>query len=92
MLTCSNLLVCLQGPEELRKVPGIKQLVESILPYSERHYARLERLQKASYLLDYTLRAMKTATAGDAGLKSAVQMQVEDGGAAAGNLDIHASD
>ena len=48
-------------PDVLRTVPGVKQLVESILPYSERHFARLERLHKASFLLDYTLRAMKTA-------------------------------
>ena len=43
-------------PDGLRQVPGIKQLVESILPYSERHFARLERLHKASFLLDYTVR------------------------------------
>ena len=42
-------------PDTLRKVPAIKQLVESILPYSERHFARLERLHKASFLLDYTV-------------------------------------
>ena len=42
-------------PDVLRQVPGIKFLVESILPYSERHFARLERLHKASFLLDYTV-------------------------------------
>jgi len=59
-------------PDVLRQVPAVKQLVESILPYSERHFARLERLHKASFLLDYTLRAMKTAVPSDAGLQSSI--------------------
>ena len=63
------------GPDTLRQVDGIKHLVESILPYSERHFARLDRLHRASYLLDYTLHAMKTAVASDAGLPSAVSAE-----------------
>ena len=34
------------GPDTLRQVDGIKHLVESILPYSERHFARLDRLHR----------------------------------------------
>ena len=61
-------------PDVLRTVPGVKQLVESILPYSERHFARLDRLHKASFLLDYTLRAMKIAVPTDAGLETSVAL------------------
>ena len=40
------------------QVPGINHLIESILPYSERHYTRVEKLVKASYFVDYTLRSI----------------------------------
>ena len=40
------------------QVPGIRQAVEGLLPYTERHLARIQRLVRSTFLLDYTLAAM----------------------------------
>lgn len=40
---------------ELSEIPGMVQIVEAILPYSKRHYARVESLVENSYILDYAL-------------------------------------
>jgi hypothetical protein len=37
--------------------PGARELFDGLLAYSERHAARMDRLLRASYLLDYTLAA-----------------------------------
>ena len=34
---------------------AVKELVEGLIPYSERHLARLERLVQESYIVDYIL-------------------------------------
>lgn len=40
---------------ELSEIPGMVQIVDAILPYSRRHYARVENLVEQSYILDYAL-------------------------------------
>eukprot|EP00898_Chlorokybus_atmophyticus_P008112 jgi/Chlat1/8301/Chrsp78S07720 len=45
-------------PEILLQVPNIKELLEGVLPYTQRHYARIQRLVQSTFLLDYTLAAM----------------------------------
>lgn len=37
---------------------GIGELLEGLMPYSQRHYTRIDRLQRSTYLLDYTLNGM----------------------------------
>ncbi|KAJ7554558.1 hypothetical protein O6H91_06G145300 [Diphasiastrum complanatum] len=45
-------------PKEIVKVPGIRELLEGIIPYSHRHFTRIDRLARSTYLLDYTLACM----------------------------------
>jgi U3 small nucleolar RNA-associated protein 13 len=40
------------------KIPGITELIDGILPYSERHYNRIDDLLEESAILDYALREM----------------------------------
>ncbi|RKP08927.1 quinon protein alcohol dehydrogenase-like superfamily [Thamnocephalis sphaerospora] len=44
--------------EELQQLGNIKELADGLIPYTERHYARLDALLTSSYIVDYTLRAM----------------------------------
>lgn len=37
---------------------GVGELLEGLLPYSQRHYTRVDRLQRSTFLLDYTLTGM----------------------------------
>ncbi|KAL7423669.1 U3 small nucleolar RNA-associated protein 13 [Cryptotrichosporon argae] len=37
---------------------GIRELLEGLIPYSERHFGRIDRLVQESYLLDYTIGEM----------------------------------
>jgi len=46
------------SPEALAKVPGISELLEALIPYTRRHMNRLERFQRSSFLIDYTLSSM----------------------------------
>ena len=43
---------------QLAALPGAQALVEAILPYSERHYERVDRLVQSAYFVEFTLRAM----------------------------------
>lgn len=45
-------------PKELMEVSGLGELIEGILPYTERHFSRVDRLLRSSFLLDYTLSSM----------------------------------
>ena len=47
------------------QVPGIRQAVEGLLPYTERHLARIQRLVRSTFLLDYTLAAMVVLPPGE---------------------------
>ncbi|ODV58563.1 U3 snoRNA-associated protein UTP13 [Ascoidea rubescens DSM 1968] len=48
--------------DKLVEIPGLKNLLESILPYSERHYSRINDLIDQSYLLDYTIKQIDTVS------------------------------
>lgn len=39
----------------LSEIPGMVQIVDAILPYSQRHFTRVESLVEQSYILDYAL-------------------------------------
>ncbi|KAJ0989940.1 hypothetical protein J5N97_008296 [Dioscorea zingiberensis] len=45
-------------PEEILEIKGIGELIEGILPYSKRHFTRMDRLVRSTFLLDYTLSQM----------------------------------
>ena len=40
------------------QVAGLRELIEGILPYTERHFSRIDRLFRSTFLLDYTLSSM----------------------------------
>ncbi|XP_039142084.1 transducin beta-like protein 3 [Dioscorea cayenensis subsp. rotundata] len=46
-------------PEEILEIKGIGELIEGILPYSKRHFTRMDRHVRNTFLLDYTLTQMK---------------------------------
>lgn len=54
-----NILLKLKQPDELMKFANIKETVEALLPYSERHYERMKRLVQQSTFVDYTWQCMK---------------------------------
>lgn len=45
-------------PTEIIEIRGISELLEGLIPYSQRHFARIDRLERSTFLLDYTLTAM----------------------------------
>lgn len=44
--------------QALLAVPGIAELLDGLAAYTQNHFARLGRLQRSAYLLDYTLASM----------------------------------
>jgi U3 small nucleolar RNA-associated protein 13 len=46
---------------------GLHELVEGLIPYTERHLVRMERLVQESYVIDYVLREMDDGLADDDG-------------------------
>lgn len=40
------------------QMKGIRELVEALIPYTQRHYSRIDRLVRSTFLLDYTLTGM----------------------------------
>ncbi|KAG0460404.1 hypothetical protein HPP92_020300 [Vanilla planifolia] len=40
------------------EVKGIRELLEGLIPYSQRHFSRIDRLVRSSFLLDYILNGM----------------------------------
>jgi Utp13 specific WD40 associated domain len=46
--------------QALLAVPGIAELLDGLAVYTQNHFARLGRLQRSAYLLDYTLASMNT--------------------------------
>ncbi|KAL0028929.1 hypothetical protein WJX77_006509 [Trebouxia sp. C0004] len=45
-------------PQALLKIAGMQDLVEALASYTQRHFARMDRLVRSSFLLDYTLASM----------------------------------
>lgn len=40
---------------ELSEIPGMVQIIDAIVPYTQRHYTRVDDLVEQSYILDYAL-------------------------------------
>ncbi|KAJ1556792.1 U3 small nucleolar RNA-associated protein 13, partial [Cladochytrium tenue] len=53
-----NVVVRSYPPSELLALPGIKELIEGMMPYTERHYAHADELLKRSHILGFTLARM----------------------------------
>ena len=45
--------------ERLQILPKMKETLDAIIAYSERHFSRLDRLVQKSYLVDYTITSMQ---------------------------------
>ncbi|XVE62302.1 hypothetical protein DITRI_Ditri06bG0107400 [Diplodiscus trichospermus] len=45
-------------PTEITEIKGISELLEGLIPYSQRHFSRIDRLIRSTFLLDYTLIGM----------------------------------
>ncbi|KAL6073157.1 U3 small nucleolar RNA-associated protein 13 [Balamuthia mandrillaris] len=46
----------------LRDLPNMKELLEGLIPYTERHFQRYDKLLQKSFIVDYTLQAMTLLT------------------------------
>lgn len=46
------------SPTDIAEIRGIGELLEGLIPYSQRHFSRIDRLQRSTFLLDYTLTGM----------------------------------
>ncbi|GAB2295675.1 hypothetical protein Dimus_029829 [Dionaea muscipula] len=46
------------SPSEIVEVRGIGELLEGLIPYSQRHLTRVDRLERSTFLLDYALTGM----------------------------------
>lgn len=44
--------------DKLTEVSGLMKIMESIIPYNERHYNRIEEMVEQTYVLDYTVEQM----------------------------------
>lgn len=53
-----NVILHSFGIDKLIEIPGVMKIVESIIPYNERHYSRLDDLIEETYVLDYTVEQM----------------------------------
>ena len=54
-----NIIFCNIPHEKLKGIDGIRKHMESILPYSQRHLGRLDKLLQDVSILDYTSQLMK---------------------------------
>ncbi|GAN02172.1 conserved hypothetical protein [Mucor ambiguus] len=45
--------------EELVEIPTAKEIIDGLLPYTDRHYQRIDDLITQSFIIDYTLQAQK---------------------------------
>lgn len=46
------------SPKDILEIKGISEVLEGLIPYSQRHFSRIDRLIRSTLLLDYTLSAM----------------------------------
>ena len=49
----------------LSKVPKLDELLDALIPYTERHFERYDRLLQSASFLSYTLAAMRSVDASD---------------------------
>jgi U3 small nucleolar RNA-associated protein 13 len=49
---------------KLKKIPGLLDLLNGLIPYTERHFQRVDRLAQASFLIDYSCAVMSSIQQG----------------------------
>lgn len=59
------------------KEMGVRELLDGLIPYSERHFARMDRLVQESYMLDYLIGEMDGGVGGLFGGGGASMMEVD---------------
>lgn len=57
-------------PTEVIEIKGISELLEGLMPYAQRHFSRIDRLVRSSYLLDYILNEMSVIEPENGALQS----------------------
>ncbi|URD82085.1 Utp13 specific WD40 associated domain [Musa troglodytarum] len=45
-------------PTDIAEVKGVGELLEGLIPYSQRHFSRIDRFVRSTFLLDYVLTRM----------------------------------
>lgn len=70
--------MCLLVWQALLAVPGVGALLDALGAYSARHAARLDRLRRSTFLLDYTLAAMRVLAPGGEGLEEGSEFGLDD--------------
>ncbi|CAK9138413.1 unnamed protein product [Ilex paraguariensis] len=45
-------------PKKIIEIRGIGELLEGLIPYCQRHFSRIDGLERSTFLLDYTLTGM----------------------------------
>lgn len=48
-------VLCVHPPETISKLPGCNSLLDGISAYSQRHFDRVHRLVRSTYIIDYIL-------------------------------------
>ncbi|KAG4932676.1 hypothetical protein JHK87_046678 [Glycine soja] len=49
---------CIFPPTDIVQIKGIGEYLEGLIPYSQRHFGRIDRLVRSTFLLDYILSGM----------------------------------
>ncbi|CAF0814946.1 unnamed protein product [Adineta ricciae] len=57
--TIVKMLLSILTPDQIMKLPNGQKCVESLLPYTERHMSRIERLSQQVLFLDFSWHSMK---------------------------------
>ena len=52
-------MLCAVSPDQLLQLPNIQTHVEQLLPYTEKHYNRLQSLNTKTKFIPYLLHSMK---------------------------------
>ncbi|KAG1526209.1 hypothetical protein G6F46_005425 [Rhizopus delemar] len=55
--TVLNAILTSHTAEEIVEIPTAKEIIDGLLPYTDRHYQRIDDLITQSFIIDYTLQA-----------------------------------
>ncbi|CAO3661060.1 unnamed protein product [Rhizopus stolonifer] len=54
-----NAILISHTAEEIVEIPTAKEIIDGLLPYTDRHYQRIDDLITQSFIIDYTLQAQQ---------------------------------
>lgn len=72
------------------RAPELASIIDALIPYTERHYARAERILTESCMLEYTLEAMDTFLGPDIDQEQVQSLQGNGSTASFVNFKVHA--